>query len=112
MFPDTGDAPGRDPLGIRPRAAVRVLSAEALGSPHTLTMYEAAESVPDALAGYAKAFAARGFTEQRVSGEATGPRAFVKDDASFIVHVSADPKGAFVSVVGLGSAGHVTAAVR
>lgn len=47
MFPEAGDAPGRDPEGVpRPEGARRVLSAVEQGMPCSLTVYETSALAP------------------------------------------------------------------
>jgi hypothetical protein len=53
MFPDHGDAPGVDPLGIpRPGQADRVLSATERDAPYSLTLYRVPSGQTAALADY------------------------------------------------------------
>lgn len=53
MFPEHGDAPGADPLGVpRPSQAERVLSAAERDAPYSLTLYRISSGPAAALAEY------------------------------------------------------------
>jgi len=53
MFPERGDAPGRDPLDLpRPRQAERLLSAVERDAPYSLTLYRVASAPAPALIDY------------------------------------------------------------
>ena len=53
LFPEQGDAPGREPLNLpRPDRAKRVLSAAERDAPYSVTLYESSLGAEPALAAY------------------------------------------------------------
>jgi hypothetical protein len=64
MFPQTGDAPGRDVPGLpRPEGARRFMSAWEEGDPHAITMYATTRQSADELRGwYREALPGAGWT--------------------------------------------------
>jgi hypothetical protein len=63
MFPEHGDAPGRDPRGIpRPAQAERLLSAAERDAPYSLTLYRVSGGPAPALAGYLEGLKGAGWS--------------------------------------------------
>ncbi len=91
MFPDHGDAPGKDSLyAPRPRDAVRLVSAEMEGRPYAMRTYETAHPRVEVLDGYTTDMTARGWDSQLMP-KAPGfdlngnARVFEKDGTAVIV---------------------------
>ena len=102
MFPETGDAPGRDLWGMpRPRGATRVLSAYEYGQPYSLANYQVeGASHEQVLASYEALLVGKGWTTSRVKpGVILAQRA----QRSVVVTVTRDVAGQLIlSVADLG----------
>ncbi|MGC4093350.1 MAG: hypothetical protein QM756_36750 [Polyangiaceae bacterium] len=115
MFPEQGDAPGRDSDFVpRPSNSVRVLSAETPDRPYALRIYDSAQPPAEILAEYDRGMKQRGWarTEPPESTELDwnqSARAFSKDGRAVIVVVNetANEKTG-VNLIELGSAGFAT----
>ena len=63
MFPEHGDAPGRDPLDMpRPAQAERLLSAAERDAPYSLTLYRVSSGPAPALASYVEGLKSAGWS--------------------------------------------------
>jgi hypothetical protein len=98
-FPGTGDAPGQDPEGCpRPGRTRRLLAAQELGAPYSVTVYSVDGQEPAGLREwYAEALKGAGWTVRRQGGD----RALIasRGGRQVMVHV------------GRGRAGRTTASV-
>jgi hypothetical protein len=124
MWPETGDAPGRDLVdGVRPPEATRTLSAEAAG--YALTTYESARPGDEALASYGAQLARRGYrrmplaVEDRQAPQAREParapapsQVFVQGNDVLILFATEqdDAPGSLVSATRIVRRGYVAAA--
>ena len=116
MFPETGDAPGRDsPYAPRPPDARRILSAEIDGRPYAMRVYDAARPRGEILATYSTEMSARGWAPQPMPSTprfdlSRDARAFEKDGTAVIVAARDAERGrTTVTVLEMGSTGFVRA---
>ncbi len=82
MFPEEGDAPGRDVEGLgRPPRSRRVLSSFERGEPYTLTVYQARGDEAELERFYRRELASSGWTILEPEGgrRGDGPRTFVAE---------------------------------
>jgi len=117
MFPEQGDAPGRDsPYAPRPRDAVRVLSAEIDGRPYAMRVYDTARPRSEVLATYSREMAAAGWAAQPLASTPAfevndSVRAFQKDGTAVLVAVNRTPaEKTGVTLLEMGSPGFVRTA--
>ncbi|HYO96874.1 MAG TPA: hypothetical protein VER33_20325 [Polyangiaceae bacterium] len=118
MFPAAGDAPGSDSRHApRPPEAVRVLSAEVNDHPYALRQYDTSKSVSEVLDFYTRSMPARGWRTAPLPAQPGTPtlndnlRVFMEGGAAILVVANVTPEGKTgVSLVELGTAGHVRAA--
>ena len=101
MFPDHGDAPGADPLGVpRPNQAERVLSAAERDAPYSLTLYRVSSEPAAALGGYVNGLKQAGWTVT----QGRQPNAAIARHGDRTVLISAGatgPEKSTLSLVGL-----------
>ncbi|MEO7038057.1 MAG: hypothetical protein ABI548_29080 [Polyangiaceae bacterium] len=101
MFPDHGDAPGIDPLGIpRPGHAERLLSAAERDAPYSLTLYRVSSEPAAALGDYLEELKRAGWSVRpgRKANTAVAQRA---GRTVLIGADGASPQSATLSLFGL-----------
>ncbi len=104
-FPATGDAPGRDPIGIaRPRNSRRILSAAERETPYAITVYSTtAQGVRDASNAYQQALESGGWTLKAVGTD--GAVLAIRGARSIVVRTLRVSSGAIlIAIVELSSA--------
>jgi hypothetical protein len=119
MFPDEGDAPGSDgPDGVRPPAAVRLLSASTDDAPYSVGVYDSAKSGDEVLAHYDDAMRAHDWVAAPIyagagdSSATAGPsRAYTKRGAAAALYTGDQGPRTVVVLVEMGTRGDATAAV-
>jgi hypothetical protein len=119
MFPEHGDAPGRDsPYAPRPRDAVRVLSAEIEGRAYAMRVYDTVRSRDEVLATYSREMAGAGWAAQPLPSTPAfevneNVRAFQKNGTAVLVAVNRTPaEKTGVTLLEMGSPGFVRTAAR
>ena len=123
MWPESGDAPGTDfPAGVRPPEAVRTLSAEGVGAPYGLTVYESTRAPDEVLASYTRQLRAKEYVEvpfaepgepSEQSDDSSGglpSRVFMRDrDVVILLATPGETGGSVVSATHLQRTGYVAA---
>lgn len=91
-FPEAGDAPGSDALGVpRPEASRRVLTAVAEGHPHVVRVYESTRSdVHDVSRAYLSALERHGWRAHAGAERLDGGTIFGLGERDLLVQVRAD----------------------
>jgi hypothetical protein len=99
--PPTGDAPGSDSSLIpRPPRSVRILSAEAVGSPYSVRVYETTASAAEVLEFYDRSMTA--FSQLTLAGYENSGRAYVKDAVPLLLHLTESDSKTLVTLSELG----------
>jgi len=106
------DVPGSDPLPLRPKGGVRVLSAEVRGTPHAVAAYRVAAPLRPALTAYTTALRGAGFERSvdltpAVDADAEPTRsmlseAYRRGHEAYVITASPDGAGSLLSVLRLG----------
>lgn len=101
--PDTGDAPGSDSALVpRPPGAVRIFSAEAVGAPYSVRVYETDRSPTQVLAHYDARMTA--FKQLTMAGYEDSGRAYLKDAIPLLLHITHRDDKTVVTISELGGA--------
>jgi hypothetical protein len=101
--PAIGDAPGSDSLVMpRPPRSTRLFTAEAVGAPYAVRVYETDESPDSVLAFYDKALA--DWTPMTLQGYEKKGRGFVKDAQPLVLNVAQDEAKTVVTLTEMGIA--------
>ena len=116
MFPEEGDVPGSDgPDGVRPPAAVRLLSAAVADAPYSVDIYDSAGSGDQVLAHYDDAMIAHGWVAEALYAGAAGTspsggpsRAYVKASAAAVLYADDQGPRTLVAFVAMGTRGAST----
>jgi hypothetical protein len=109
--PEAGDAAGSDsPLIPRPPHAVRILSAEAIGAPYSVRIYETDASAGDVLAFYDGRMA--GFSRLTLPGYEESGRAYVKKATPLLLHLSRSGSKSLVTLSEVGAAAELEKVTR
>ncbi len=88
MFPEEGDAPGRDVEGVgRPPEARRVLSSWERGQPYTISVYQARGDEADLESFYRRSLAHEGWTLVEGDRPSDAPRMLVAERGERMVSV-------------------------
>jgi hypothetical protein len=98
---DGNEAPGSDSANApRPLDAVRLLSAEVVGAPYAVRIYDSAESQDEILAMYESEMPKRGWTGIRLPpDEVRNGRAYTREGVDLLVFAFAEGDRSYVSVV-------------
>jgi hypothetical protein len=114
MFPEHGDAPGRDsPYAPRPLDAIRLASAEIEDRPYAVRTYETPRSRAEILSRYATEMSARGWTAQPMAKapgfDLNGNVGAFEEDGTAVIVTARDAAGGRtdVSILEMGSTGFV-----
>jgi len=100
--PPSGDAPGSDSaLFPRPPGASRILSAEAVGAPYALRVYETDASAEQVLAFYDARMTA--YSQLTLAGYEQSGRAYVKDAVPLLLHLTKNDGKTVVTLSELGA---------
>lgn len=109
--PETGDAPGADSALVpRPPGSVRVFSAETLGAPYAVRIYETEASAGQVLAYYDEHMAA--FKQLTMQGYEETGRAYLKEAIPLLVHLTQRDSKTVVTISELGGATDLEAVER
>lgn len=101
--PETGDAPGADSALIpRPPGSVRIFSAETLGAPYAVRIYETDSSPSQVLAYYDARMAA--FKQLTMQGYEETGRAYIRDAIPLLLHLTQRESKTVVTISELGGA--------
>jgi hypothetical protein len=109
--PDSGDAAGSDsPLIPRPPSAVRILSAEAVGAPYSVRIYETEAPARDVLAFYDQRMA--GFSRLTLPGYEESGRAYLENAMPLLLHLSRSGSKTLVTLSEVGAAAELEKVTR
>lgn len=101
--PETGDAPGADSsLLPRPPGSVRIFSAEAIGAPYSVRIYETDSRPSQVLAYYDAHMTA--FKQLTMAGYEETGRAYIKDAIPLLLHLTERDEKTVVTISELGGA--------
>jgi hypothetical protein len=101
--PETGDAPGADSALVpRPPSSVRIFSAETLGAPYAVRIYETDSTPRQVLAYYDARMAA--FKQLTMQGYEETGRAYIKDAIPLLLHLTQRDSKTVVTISELGGA--------
>jgi hypothetical protein len=100
--PATGDAPGTDSVLIpRPPGSTRVFSAETVGAPYAVRVYETDAAASTVLAFYDTHLS--GFSRLTLAGYEQTGRAYVKDAQPLLLHLTASGTKTLVTLSEVGA---------
>jgi hypothetical protein len=104
--PASGDAPGSDSQLIpRPPGAVRVFSAETVGAPYSVRIYETQATAQEILAFYDKSM--EGWSKLSMAGYEQTARGYIKDAKPLLLNLSKSEKKTLVTLSEVGAYGQV-----
>lgn len=94
MFPETGDAPGTDPVGVkRPDGARRLFSATVEGAPAALFVYDVPLDPAETLRVYAEMFPKAGYPAISFSETTEVGLVFATQERNFLVQATPAGEG-------------------
>jgi hypothetical protein len=109
--PPTGDAPGSDSLLIpRPPGAVRTFSAEAVGAPYSVRIYETDAKANEVLAFYDRQMSS--FGQLTMAGYENTARAYVKDAQPLLLQLTERDSKTVVTLAEVGAASDLDQVTR
>ncbi len=104
--PPSGDAPGSDSRLIpRPPGGVRVFSAESVGAPYSVRVYETGAKPEEVLKFYDESMT--GFSKLSMAGYERTSRAYVKNAMPLLLHLSRNESKTTVTLSEVGTYGQL-----
>lgn len=109
--PDSGDAPGSDSALIpRPPRATRLFSAETVGAPYAVRIYETDAPEAEVLAFYDARMTA--YSQLTMAGYERTARAYIKDAQPLLLQLTQRDSKTVVTLSELGAAAHLERVIR
>jgi len=109
--PETGDAPGSDSAFVpRPPGAVRTFSAETVGAPYAVRVYETSQPPSEVLAYYDARMTA--FHQLTMEGYEQTGRAYIKEAMPLLLHLTQRDDKTVVTISELGAGSDMKAVAR